>query len=93
MNLAGRWRIVAGITVVVATLVMMPGYVGNNDVGDLLFWSYLLTALWFVALIFAVIRFKRRGLIVLIGAPIVLFWPIAFKLMEYACRHNVKACI
>ena len=84
---------VAGIIVVLATIVMMPGFVGNSNVDDLLLWSYILAALWSAALIFAVVRFKWRGLILLVGVPIVLFWPIAFKLMEYECQHNVNACI
>ena len=78
---------------VLATIVTMSGFAGNGDAEDLLFWSYLLTAVWFVALILAMMRFKWRGSILLVGAPIVLFRPIVFQLVEYQCQHNVKACI
>jgi hypothetical protein len=42
MALAGKWRMVAGIVVVLATIVMMPGFAGNSYPDDLLFWSYIL---------------------------------------------------
>ena len=93
MAVAGEWRIVAGSAVLLAAFVALPGFAGNGDAADLLFWSHLVTAVWFIALIFAVGRFRWRRLLLLIGAPIVLFWPIVFKLMEYECQHNVRACI
>jgi hypothetical protein len=89
---ARRWRIIAGITALAVTVIMMPAFAGN-DAHHLLLWSYILTGLWFIALVIAVIRFKRRGLVLLIGAPIVIFWPVAFRLMEYACSQNANACL
>ena len=55
--------------------------------------SYFLALIWVAIQVVAVVRHKRRGLWLLIGLPIVLWWPIVFRMMEYACHiMGMPAC-
>lgn len=54
--------------------------------------SFMLAACWIVVLIGGIVRFKKRGLWLLIGAPFALFWPVSLFLLVQACAHDVKAC-
>lgn len=72
---------------------MLPQVIGSIDANWNIRVSYSCATIWFVLQILAVVRHRLRGLWLMIGLPIVLFWPIAFKLLEYACRHNVNACL
>jgi hypothetical protein len=55
--------------------------------------SYSLALIWVAIQVVAVVRHRWRGLWILIGLPIVLWWPIVFRMMEYPCRHNENACL
>ncbi len=54
--------------------------------------SLALSACWVVLFVAGLIKFKKRALWLLLGAPFALFWPISLFLMLQACAHNVKAC-
>jgi hypothetical protein len=54
--------------------------------------SFYLTVVWAVLLGVAIVRHRKQGLWVLIGAPLALFYPIAFILWMRACAHNLAAC-
>jgi hypothetical protein len=54
--------------------------------------TFSLTALWAVLLRVAVVRYRKQGLWVLIGAPLALFYPTLFILWMLECFHNAAAC-
>jgi hypothetical protein len=61
---------------------------------DTNFWipSVCLALLWVILLVVGLIKFKRRGLWLLVGAPIALYFPFAVMAMLWACAHNRFAC-
>jgi hypothetical protein len=89
----GFWTIFGAAAAIAITSAVLPPLVGSVDASWNLRVSYWCTAVWFVFQIAAVVRHRWRGLGLLIGLPIVLFWPIAFQLLEYACRHDKNACL
>jgi hypothetical protein len=54
--------------------------------------SFCFAILWLILLVVALVKFKKRGLWVLLGAPFVLFFPFAVLSMLWACGHNRFAC-
>jgi hypothetical protein len=54
--------------------------------------SFSLTVVWAVLLRVAIVRYRKQGLWVLIGAPLALFYPVVFILWMRACAHNLAAC-
>ena len=47
---------------------------------------------WLALLIIALVRYRLRGLWVLIGLPFVLFWPVMLYLLAQGCAENLKNC-
>ena len=54
--------------------------------------SYWFSAIWFVSFIIACILYRRRGLWLLIGAPLALFVPIYFEIF-YTGGCNGASCM
>ena len=48
----------------------------------------LIAAPWLALLILSLRRHGMAGLWILVGAPLVLFWPVVFCLLWYSCRHG-----
>lgn len=70
---------------------VLPALTSSVDANWNIRLSYSLGVIWLVLLVVAFFRHRWRGIWLLIGLPIVLFWPLAFKLLEYACRHEESA--
>ena len=62
-------------------LVAAPGF-------TFVFVSAALAVPWYALLIVSIRRYGKGGLWVLLGAPLVLFWPTLFILLWYACEHG-----
>jgi len=54
--------------------------------------SAFLALLWGVVVLVAVIRFRKRGLWLLLGTPLALYWPFALFMIVWGCAHNIRAC-
>jgi hypothetical protein len=54
--------------------------------------SAVLAASWFAVVVYAFIKFKRRGLWFLLGTPLIGFWFFVLFVIAWGCAHNVKAC-
>jgi hypothetical protein len=54
--------------------------------------SILLTICWLVLLAIGLFKYKKRGLLLLVGAPFALGWVFEFFLIAWGCAHNIKAC-
>jgi len=51
-----------------------------------------LAALWFTILVVSIRRYRRRGYWVLIGAPLVLYWPLMLVLTVFGCVIGNAPC-
>lgn len=89
----GFWSIFAAAMAVALASAAVPQVIGSIDANWNIRVSYFCAAIWFALQTFAIVRHRLRGMWLMIGLPVVLYWPIAFKLLEYACRHNVNACL
>jgi hypothetical protein len=71
-------------SIIVAIIQPFVGWAGSSDaVKDL---RILVPAsVWVVLCVFGIIRNGRRGLWLLVGAPLALTWPTAFGLFYLAC--------
>jgi hypothetical protein len=88
-----KFRHLLGASIVTAVSgVFAPRYLAAPDVLLMLVWSLSLAAVWFAFLVAAAFWYKWRGLWLLVGAPLVFYWPIGFKMLEWACAQNVNAC-
>ena len=85
---------IASLVVAIAGLVQPhPAVVsGPDDLLTMYFRVFGPAALWLVLLVVALIGYGRRGLWLLIGAPIVLFWPIWFTVYSLACTVGGAPC-
>ena len=54
--------------------------------------SAVLAAGWVATVVYALIRFKKRGLWFLLGTPFIVFWFFVLFLIALGCAHNVSAC-
>jgi hypothetical protein len=54
--------------------------------------SVCLALFWLILVVVGLLKFKKRGLWLLIGAPIALFFPFSLVMMLWACAHNRFAC-
>jgi len=59
---------------------------------SLFLWTYSSGAIWSALALAGIWRFRSRGLWLLVGAPFVAFWPVAFELLARACAANPNAC-
>jgi hypothetical protein len=54
--------------------------------------SVLVAASWVAIVVYAFIKFKKRGLWFLLGTPLIVFWFFVLFVIAWGCAHNVKAC-
>jgi hypothetical protein len=63
----------------------------HNKYNALVLRSYVLTIAWLVTLVIALCIFRWRGLWLLIGAPLALFWPAVFVAFAFAMARAGRA--
>jgi hypothetical protein len=54
--------------------------------------SAVLAASWVAIVVYAFIKFKKRGLWLLIGTPVIVFGFFMLFVIAWGCAHNVRAC-
>jgi hypothetical protein len=54
--------------------------------------SLCLALFWLILVVVGLLKFKKRGLWLLIGAPIAPFFPFSLAMMLWACGHDRFAC-
>ena len=52
--------------------------------------SKVLDLCWLLVFVVGLFKFRRRGLWLLAGLPLVLWWPYVFFMIVWTCRHNVR---
>ena len=77
----------------VAALSASTGYILPVSDYRFLRVSEALCGLWLAIVLVAIIKHRRRGLLTLIGAPLVMYWPVGLRLLVWLCNHGYNACI
>jgi hypothetical protein len=54
--------------------------------------SAAIAAGWVATVVYALVRFKKRGLWFLLGTPFVVFWFFVLFMIAWGCAHNLRAC-
>jgi general stress protein CsbA len=82
------------LSVAVAVLGAVLPFAAQYEPGLTRSWiaSVCLVLFWLILVVVGLVKFKKRGLWLLIGAPIALFFPFALVTMFWACAHNRFAC-
>jgi hypothetical protein len=52
--------------------------------------SDALAVLWILSVGVTIAKYGRRGIWALIGAPLVLLWPVVYTLLIWACKHGYE---
>ena len=86
------WSIFALAMAVAVASPVLPPLVGSVDAGWNVRWSYCLAAIWIVLQVVAIVRHRWRGPWLLLALPIVLWWPIGFRIWEHTCHQKANAC-
>ncbi|HWF48028.1 MAG TPA: hypothetical protein VG168_13550 [Bryobacteraceae bacterium] len=87
-----RWLVVSSLLVGIIGL-FAPRYMPASESVDATYETTAAALLIFVVLlVLALVMHRRRGLLLLISLPLILYWPIGFAALDYACKHNVSAC-
>jgi hypothetical protein len=55
---------------------------------DFLYVNAAISVLWAGLVIVALRRYRKRGLWVLIGVPLVVWWPVMSGLLYWTCMHG-----
>jgi hypothetical protein len=54
--------------------------------------SALFALAWAAIVLYAFIKFKKRGFWFLLGTPLIFFWFFILFLIAWGCAHGVRAC-
>src|SRR5258708_3648107 len=52
--------------------------------------STALCVIWLVLVSVSIARYGKRALWLLIGAPLVMWWPVLYALLWWTCRHGYE---
>jgi hypothetical protein len=86
-----RWLL--GISLAIALSAFLGPWLGTIHRDYLIYISFLLTMVWGLILTAGILKFRVRGFWLLIGLPLVAYWPVQFFwLWGLACAHSVSAC-
>jgi hypothetical protein len=82
------------ISLALATLALVTPWAVQPASTDLAVrGSAVLAASWLAIVVYAFVKFKKRGLWFLLGTPMIVFWLFVLFLIAWGCAHNVKACL
>ena len=89
-----RAILVASLVIAVASIGGPMVFRYGPNLSRAIHTSFCLGAVWLVMLCAALIRFKKRGLWVLVGAPFALLVPVIWSLIYWQCEvvGNLNAC-
>jgi hypothetical protein len=93
MSTPVKFRTLLAASVAVALgAALTPRYLGP-DVSLMLLWNLALGILWCALVVATIFWHHWRGLWLLVCAPLLIYWPLAFWLAARACEQNVNACL
>jgi len=88
-----KFRTLLAASVAVALgAALIPRYLGP-DVSLMLLWNLALGIMWCALVVATIFWHRWRGLWLLVCAPLLVYWPVAFWLMDRACAQNINACL
>jgi hypothetical protein len=92
VHTAIKFRYILASSVLVALLAVIgPRYL-RPDVDLMLQCNLALVALWAVILVVSIFWYRWRALWLLLGAPLLAYWPVGFWLLERACAQDSNNC-
>jgi len=77
--------------VVAAAALVSPWLLSNAGFVASLKVSALFAAIWGAVVLLTLIHFRKRGLWLLLGAPLALYWSLVFVWVAWNCAHDLKA--
>jgi hypothetical protein len=77
----------------VAALSASTGYVLPVSNYRFLRISEVLCVLWALIVVVGTVKFGKRGLLTLIGAPLAIWWPVGLRLLVWLCNRGYNTCI
>lgn len=85
-----KWLLATSLIVAIAALSIPWIFTANFDAATHA--SVLLAISWIVILAVGIRLFGKRGLWLLIGMPMALYWPLWFLALIVACASNRNYC-
>jgi hypothetical protein len=76
--------VVAGIALAAPWMLRYAGFMTSLKA------SMLLALLWSIVVLFALLRYRKRGFWLLLGAPVALYWSFVFAWVAWNCSHDLK---
>ena len=70
-----------------------PSHQMPLDYGAMISRSIPFAATWAVVLVLSLWRYKRRGLWLLVGAPLALYWPIWLLFNHFPACYYLHNCV
>ena len=83
------WLLIASLLIAAAAF-MTPLWLNSFGFMLSLKLSVFVALLWGSTVAFALVRFRKRGLWLLFGAPPALFWSFVFTWLLWQCSHDFK---
>lgn len=84
--------LVAASLAFAAASIAIPYLTDRNDVVWILWVTFPCSVIWCALLVISIRRFRWRGLWLLVGAPLALWWPFMYAMIAFACARNGRAC-
>lgn len=92
-----RAAITVGLVAAVAScaipIIGMLPFFRILDAGTTFYVSFLLSAIWLVATVYALAKYRKRGLWSLLGFIPASFWPLFWALISWGCSINRNNCL
>jgi predicted acyltransferase len=72
--------------------LVLPWAFPSNQRATVVGVSFLLAIGWIIFFLWALTKLRIRGLWLLLGLPLISYWPFMLYLTARACAHDIKAC-
>ena len=81
------------LSLAIGLLGSLLPYVFQGRPGDRTIQVSLVVALvWVVALLAALIRYRKKGLWFLVGLPFAMYWPFLLFMLAWGCARDFHQC-
>jgi hypothetical protein len=83
------WGLLASSIALAALSWLVSFIYRNSDFALLMLANFFFLVLWFALLLYSLKTIGRRGLWLLVGLPLCLFWPLSAFLVWAICRLGI----
>lgn len=85
-------KLAAWSLIIAATSCFLPDLFPPGEWDPIIRICLWVALAWFAVLVICLVRYHKRGLWFLVGAPLVLYWPFVLFMIGWACAHDVHKC-